>query len=184
MKRGRASTTETPRQLSSLGGKDEEVLFRPRHRKPAGLRKRSWPSRPKNAPHHTPLPGPAVPAPPAPDSEGPLHGSSAGARANEKMRGSWRRSRTTPHGKGGNWGLEGGRASPGCIPIDDMSPHHHHHTSFPLIGPPPFPPFRLRRQPNTMHTIGPTIVDRQAARRRHRWHLLRLSVVHSNSVVA
>lgn len=141
MKRGRASTTETPRQLSSLGGKDEEVLFRPRHRKPAGLRKRSWPRRPKNAPHYTPLPGPAVPAPRLPTLRGrcmaPVRGrertTKCGAHGDDQGR------RRT--GRAGTRGLEGGRASPGCIPIDDMSPHHHHHTSFPLISPPPLSPF-------------------------------------------
>lgn len=114
------------------------------------------------APHPPSRPG--RPRPPAPDSEGPLHGSSAGARANDKMRGSWRRSRTTPHGKGGNWGLEGGRASPGCIPIDDMSPHHHHHTSFPLIGPPPpFPLFGF-----VVNQIPCTLLDRLSSPvRRH-----------------
>ncbi|KAK0746060.1 hypothetical protein B0T18DRAFT_142534 [Schizothecium vesticola] len=70
----------------------------------------------------------------------------------------------------GSWrGGKGGHASLGCI-------HRRHDVSSPPLPPPhmsllsphqPPPPFRLRLERNTIHTIGPTIVARLEGTRRH-----------------
>jgi hypothetical protein len=90
----------------------------------------------------------------------------------------------------GSWrGKKEGHASPGCI-HDDMSPPHHHTPSLFSPHQAPLPPFRLRLERNTMHTIGPTIVARPEGTRRHVTGGKRssppssLASSYSNSVVA
>lgn len=179
MKRGRASTTETPRQLSSLGGKDEEVLFRPRHRKPAGLRKRSWHPLTKKCPAPHPLPGPAVPAPPASDSEGPLHGSSAGRERTTKCgaHGDDQGRRRT--GRAGTGVLEGGALVRGASPSTTCLLTTTTTTLFSpssAPSPPPFPFFGL-----VVNQIPCTLLDRLSSPVRrhvvsHRWEAIFASI--------
>lgn len=145
---------------------------------------------PKNAPHHTPLPGPAVPATPAPDSEGPLHGSSAGRERTTKCgaHGDDQGRRRT--GRAGTGVLEGGALVRGASPSTTCLLTTTTTLLFPSSAPPPPPPFSASSS-TKYHAHYWTDYCRPSGGTSSsqvgsdlRLHLVRLSVVHSNSVVA
>lgn len=125
-----------------------------------------------------PLPGPAVPAPPAPDSEGPLHGSSAGRERTTKCgaHGDDQGRRRT--GRAGTGVLEGGALVRGASPSTTCLLTTTTTTLFsPSSAPsPPFPFFGL-----VVNQIPCTLLDRLSSPVRwhvvsHRWEAIFASI--------
>ncbi|KAK1834742.1 hypothetical protein QBC39DRAFT_9356 [Podospora conica] len=138
--RARLNHRNSPRaELAWRQGRGGPFFPRPRHRKSDGLRKRN--GRRRRRPKRCPAPPNARPSPP-PRRRGAVAWAPVRGASERQNAGPWRRSRTTPHGKGGNWGLGGAEGEGGRGALVRGTSHRRH-----VSSPPPHPSFSSPHQP-------------------------------------